>query len=152
MCSRALIIGHYQVAASLCFKARLSTKPKLWEWVLFPWKWNSLSLEMFSTKHRIKSEGFWHWKMAYSLFPFSFKLLSRNLCTLGQWRILEFLNKSKGRDSNDSFVSSANYALCWRVQPWTGHQDRCLHRVHGESPQHLQCGWFHIYIVLVNDQ
>ena len=36
---------------------------------------------MFSTKHRIKSEGFWHWKMAYSLFPFSFKLLSRNLCT-----------------------------------------------------------------------
>ena len=48
---------------------------------LFSWKWNSLSLEKFSTKHGIKSEGFWHWEMAYFLFPFSFKLLSRMLCT-----------------------------------------------------------------------
>ena len=31
----ARLIGHYPVAASLCFKARLSTKPKLCEWFFF---------------------------------------------------------------------------------------------------------------------
>ena len=38
------------------------------------------------------------------------------------------------------------------VQPWTGNQDRGLHRVHGESLQHLHCGWLYIYIILLNDQ
>ena len=37
------------------------------------------------------------------------------------------------------------------MQPWTGHQDCSLHRVHGESLQHLHCGWLHIHITPVND-
>ena len=49
--------------------------------ILILMKINSLSLKKFSTKHGIKSEGFWHWEMAYFFSPFSFKLLSRNLCT-----------------------------------------------------------------------
>ena len=45
------------------------------------------------------------------------------------------------------FFLAANHALCWGVQPWTGHQDSCLYCVHGESLQHLYCGWIHIHIV-----
>ena len=46
-------IGHFQVPLCLYFKARLSVKLFLWEWVWFAWKWNcmqnSFSYEGFCT-------------------------------------------------------------------------------------------------------
>ena len=45
------------------------------------------------------------------------------------------------------FFLAANHALRRRVQPWTGHKDGSLYCFHGESLQHLHCGWFHIHII-----
>ena len=44
------VIGHYRVALWRCFNAKLTAKPKIWEWFfLFSWKWNSLLQGTFST-------------------------------------------------------------------------------------------------------
>ena len=32
-----ILIGHFRVPLSLCFKARLSVKPFLWKWLWFAW-------------------------------------------------------------------------------------------------------------------
>ena len=53
-------IGHFQVPMYFCFKMSLNTKPFLWTWLWFSWKWtcrhNLFSYEWFCTSTSFKTE------------------------------------------------------------------------------------------------
>ena len=51
-----LLISHYLVAPSLCFKARLSTKPLSWKWFFIP-----MQMELIITGKNLHLASFWKW-------------------------------------------------------------------------------------------
>ena len=50
------LISHYRVAQSLCFKARLSTKPLGWKWFLIP-----MQKKLIITGKNLHLASFWKW-------------------------------------------------------------------------------------------
>jgi len=60
------LIGHFRVASSLCFKARLSVKPVIWKWLFSS---GPMQMKYIFTRKALhlawfKSESFWNYEIA----------------------------------------------------------------------------------------
>ena len=62
------LIGHFRVASSLCFKARLSVKPVIWKWLFTSGPMQMKYIYIFTRKALhlawFKSESFWNYEIA----------------------------------------------------------------------------------------
>ena len=118
--------GHFRVARSLCFKARLCVKPLIWKWHFIPMHWNktlrvlpfvktertapSRRNENFTFNQNYPARSVKSWMVCTKKMVFQQKLLEKPI-SFSNWLVLQW----SGRPVLTNGLSALSFVLKVRV-------------------------------------
>ena len=122
---KAQSIGHFHVALCLGFKTSPSTKPFIWEWVWFAWKWtyrrNTFSIWMvfkedcFDTLANDNSEMVYSPSVGDKVFIYQrqfFIIFGNNCSSRRLSKVLEHSSENNKTDQQQKQRVSPSWTLC----------------------------------------